>query len=145
MRILIDGDGCPVIKETEEIAKKYNIEVIIFTTINHNMSKYNSKVVLAENSKEAVDLKLINNSKVGDIVVTQDYGVASLALGKKCYCINQNGKTYNEQNIDMLLMARHINKKERKKGKYTQIAKREKEDDANFKKELTLLIDSIKI
>ncbi len=141
MRILIDGDGCPVISIAIDIAKQYDIEVIIFTTINHNMSKYNAKVVLAENSKEAVDLKLINNSKTNDIVITQDYGVASLALGKKCYSLNQNGKIFTLNNIDSLLMSRHINRKERKKGKYTSIPKRTKDMDELFKKSLVEIIE----
>ncbi len=144
MRILIDGDACPVINIAINMAKKYDIEVIIFTTINHNMSKYDATVVLAENSKEAVDLKLINSSKKDDIIITQDYGVASLALGKKCYAINQNGKVFTLDNIDSLLMSRHINRKERKKGKYTSIPKRTSEMDENFESSLSNLIEKVK-
>ncbi len=142
MRILIDGDGCPVISKTIEVGKEHNIEVYIFTTINHNMSKYNAKVILAENSKDGVDLKLINNAKANDIIITQDYGVASLALGKKCYCLNQNGKIFTNENIDSLLMNRHISRKERKKGKFTPIPKRTKEDDEHFVTSLNHIIKS---
>ncbi|MFV0520156.1 MAG: DUF188 domain-containing protein [Lachnospirales bacterium] len=140
MRILIDADACPVIDICIEQGKLFNIEVILFTTINHNLSKYNLKTVLSDTYKESTDLTLINYAKSNDIIITQDYGVASLGLGKKCFPINQNGLVFTIDNIDFLLNSRHISKKERKKGNYTQIPKRTKENNLDFEKALIKVI-----
>ena len=64
---------------------------------------------------DAVDYKLISICHKGDIVVSQDYGVAAMALGKGAYAINQSGKWYTNDNIDRMLMERHINKKARRR------------------------------
>ena len=45
---------------------------------------------------------------------TQDYGVAAMALGKGAYAIHQSGKWYTDENIDQMLMERHLNKKARR-------------------------------
>ena len=66
---------------------------------------------------DAVDLALINLCKSGDIVVTQDYGVAALALGKGAKAVHQSGRWYTEENIDALLMERHLAKKARQSSK----------------------------
>ncbi len=81
-----------------------------------------------------MDLALINLCHAGDIVVSQDYGVAALALGKKCYCIHQSGRWYTDDNIDTLLMERHLAKKARRSARHhlKGPAKRTEEDDLRF-------------
>lgn len=44
-----------------------------------------SRIIVVGQRKDAVDVALIDYTEKGDIVVTQDYGVASMALGKQCY------------------------------------------------------------
>ena len=63
---------------------------------------------------DAVDYKLISICHKGDVVVSQDYGVAAMALGKGAYAIHQSGKWYTNENIDQMLMERHLNKKARR-------------------------------
>ena len=84
---------------------------------------------------DAVDYKLISMCRAGDIVVSQDYGVAAMALGKGAYAIHQSGKWYTNENIDQMLMERHLNKKARRKSHKNHLKgprKRTEEDDARF-------------
>ena len=96
---------------------------------------------------DAVDFKLVGICQKGDLVVTQDYGVAAMILGKGAYGIHQSGKWYTNENIDQMLMERHMAKKARnvkKKHRLKESAKRTAEDDRHFENSLRKLIDFIK-
>ena len=110
MRIYVDADACPVVKITEQIASKYGLPVTLICDTNHILISDYSEVRVIGAGADAVDLALINLCQSGDIVVTQDYGVAAMALGKKAYAIHQNGWQYTAENIDRLLMKRHMAK-----------------------------------
>lgn len=133
MKILVDADACPVKHIIEKVAKNFAIPVIMFIDTSHILESDYSEIVQVSKAPDAVDIALINRSEPGDIVVTQDYGVASMALGKRCFAINQNGRYYTEENIDMLMFERHISKKQRRAGgRIGSIKKRSKEDDERF-------------
>lgn len=137
MKILIDGDGCPVIDLTIKIAKKFNIDVIIMCDTSHVFNKDGAKTMVFSKGADSVDFALINIVQKEDIVITQDYGLAAMAINKASYVINQNGLIYTDGNIDMLLYNRHISKKIRKSGGRTKgPKKRSKENDINFEKTL---------
>ena len=92
---------------------------------------------------DAVDYKLICICHKGDIVVSQDYGVAAISLGKGAYAIHQSGKWYTNENIDQMLMERHLNKKERRnsdKNNLKEPRKRIEEDDVRFAQSFEKLI-----
>ena len=147
MRILIDADACPVTKIAERIAEKENIPLIIYCDVNHIMKSEYGKVITCDAGADSVDLKLINESKKGDIIITQDYGVAALALGKGAHPIHQSGKIYSDGNIEGLLHDRHLGKKMRNSSKKTHLKgpkKRTDEDDKNFESALIKLIEDIK-
>ena len=110
MKIFVDADACPVVRIVEIIAKKYEVSVILLCDTNHILSSDYSEVMIVGAGADAVDFKLISLCHKGDIVVTQDYGVAAMALGKNAYAIHQSGKWYTDENIDQLLMERHIAK-----------------------------------
>ena len=50
----------------------------------------------------------ISLCKRDDIVVTQDYGVAAMALGKGAAAIHQSGKWYTNEKIHQMLMERRL-------------------------------------
>ena len=110
MHIYVDADACPVIRIVENIAKKYNIETTLICDTNHVLTSDYSDVVTVSAGADAVDFKLVNLCTRDDIVVTQDYGVAAMALSKGAYAIHQSGKWYTNDNIDQMLMQRHITK-----------------------------------
>lgn len=144
MKILVDADACPVKHIIEQIARKQNIPVVMVIDTSHILESDYSEIVQVSKAPDAVDIALINRTIPGDIVVTQDYGVASMALGKRAYSINQNGRYYTEENIDMLMFERHISKKQRRAGNRTgSIKKRTKEDDEHFETSFQNLINKI--
>lgn len=143
MRILIDGDACPVIGITEQIAGEKNIEVIIFVDINHQISSEN-KVIVLDKLNQSVDMALYNYCKKGDLVITQDYGLASLVLSKGAYSINHFGQEYTTENIDYLLLKRHLHAKMRKAGqKHRNSSKRTEDDDNSFRRGINLFFTGL--
>lgn len=135
MKIFVDADACPVIDIVEDIATKYNIPVTLLCDTNHVLTSDYSEVVVVGAGADAVDYKLISICHRGDIVVTQDYGVAAMALGKGAFAIHQSGKWYTNENIDQMLMERHLNKKARRASSRNHIKgprKRIEEDDQRF-------------
>ena len=134
MTIYIDADACPVTRIAERIAKKHGIPVTLLCDTNHLLSSDYSTVRVIGAGADAVDFALINLCRRGDIVVTQDYGVAALALGKGVWAIHQSGRWYTDENIDGLLMERHLAGKARRSGKHhlKGPAKRTAEDDQRF-------------
>ena len=83
MKIFVDADACPVVKETEEVAAKYSVPVVLLCDTNHILQSAYSEVKIIGAGADAVDFALVNCCRSGDLVVTQDYGVAAMALGKK--------------------------------------------------------------
>ena len=143
MNIFVDADACPVVGVVEIIAKKYSIPVILLCDTNHVLYSDYSEVIVVGAGADAVDYKLISICHKGDIVVSQDYGVAAMALGKGAYAIHQSGKWYTNENIDQLLMERHLNKKARRgnhKNHMKGQRKRTDEDDERFAQSFEKLV-----
>ena len=135
MQIFVDADACPVVGIVEKIAKEYNVPLTLLCDTNHVLSSDYSEVIVVGAGADAVDYKLISICNKGDIVVSQDYGVAAMALGKGAYAIHQSGKWYTNDNIDQMLMERHLNKKARRSSHKNHIKgpkKRTAEDDERF-------------
>ena len=142
MTIYIDADACPVTRIAEDIARKHDIPVTLLCDTNHVLTSDYCTVKLISAGADAVDFALINLCQRGDVVVTQDYGVAALALGKGAWAIHQSGRWFTDENIDGLLMDRHLAKKARRSGKHhlKGPAKRTEEDDKRFAESFERLI-----
>lgn len=147
MKIFVDADACPVVDIAEDIATKYNIPVTLLCDTNHVLTSDYSEVIVVGAGADAVDYKLISICHRGDIVVTQDYGVAAMALGKGAYAIHQSGKRYTDENIDQMLMERHLNKRARRASSRNHIKgprKRTDEDDQRFAESFEKLLRKVK-
>lgn len=143
MQIFVDADACPVVGIVEEIAEKYNTPATLLCDTNHVFYSDYSEVIVVGVGADAVDYKLISICHKGDIVVSQDYGVVAMALGKGAYAIHQSGKWYTDENIDRMLMERHLNKKARRGSSKNHIKgpkKRTSEDDERFAKSFEKLV-----
>lgn len=143
MQIFVDADACPVVGIVENIAEKYDISVTLLCDTNHVLYSDYSEVIVVGAGADAVDYKLINICNNGDIVVSQDYGVAAMALGKGAYAIHQSGKWYTNENIDRMLMERHLNKKARRDSHKNHMKgprKRTDEDDERFAQSFEKLV-----
>ena len=135
MKILVDADACPVVKQVEKVAKLYNIPTVLLCDTSHIMNTTYSEVKIIGSGADAVDFALVNMCQKGDIAVTQDYGVAAMVLSKGGYCIHQSGKIFTDDNIGGLLMDRHLAKKARMSKSKNHLKgpkKRTQADDERF-------------
>lgn len=140
MKVLVDADACPVKNIIEEVAHEFELPVIMIIDTSHELYSDYSQIVQVSKAPDAVDVALFNRTQKWDIVVTNDYGVASMDLGKRAFAINHNGKWFTDNNIDTLMYERHIAAKQRKAGVHScSIRKRTKEDDNRFRDGFTRL------
>ena len=116
MKVLIDADGCPVVKQATQIAKENNIEVVIFCDTSHIINSDYAEVVTVSKGADSVDFALVNKVQSGDIAITQDYGLAAMVLSKGGRAITQNGMIISDSNLGLLLTTRYESKKARMSG-----------------------------
>ncbi len=145
MKIYIDADACPVVSIVEQVARQYNIPVTLLCDTNHVLSSDYSEVKVIGAGADAVDFALISmlDKDANDIVVTQDYGVAAMALGKNAFAIHQSGKWYTNENIDQMLLERHLSKKARRSKSKNHLKgpkKRTEVDDMCFKESFEKMV-----
>lgn len=114
LRILVDADACPVVRETEAVAQKRDLPVTLLCDEHHMLRSDYADVRMISSGSDAVDIALMNLCRRGDVVITQDYGVAAMVLGKGAYALHHSGKRYTNENIDLMLMERHLAKKARR-------------------------------
>ena len=107
MNILIDADGCPVVDLTLQIAKQFGIPVIILCDTSHQIEREGAQTLVFDKGADSVDFALVNRVKPSDIVVTQDYGLASMCLARCARVLNQNGLEYTADNMDALMLRRY--------------------------------------
>ena len=144
MRILIDADACPVVREAVEMARQRSLPVTLLCDEHHLLTSDYAQVRHISSGTDAVDIALMNLCRRGDIVLTQDYGVAAMALGRGAYAIHHTGKRYTDDNIDLMLMERHMAKKARRaSGKHhlRGPAKFTQEDRSRFCDAFSALLD----
>ncbi len=141
MRILIDADGCPVVDAAIAMAQEYGLECMILCDTAHYFNREGAHTIVLSQGADSVDFALVNMVHVGDIVVTQDYGLAAMCLARRSKPINQNGMIYHAGNIDGLLHSRHTAQKIRRSGgRIKGPAKRTKAQDEQFIRQLRELI-----
>ena len=116
MNILIDADGCPVVKNTLKIAKEFHILCVIICDTAHQIEHENAETIVVDKGADSVDFCLVNLIQKGDIAVTQDYGLAAMCLSKRAIVLDQDGKEYTNENISGLLEFRAVSKKIRQSG-----------------------------
>ena len=146
MKLLIDADACPVVDIALRCAKENDVdECILLCDTSHLIERDGTRTIVVSKGADSADFALVNLVKAGDIVLTQDYGLAAMCLAKKAYALNQNGLIFNEFNIGSLLEQRHLSKKIRMAGGRTKgPSKRTKEQDDAFLKSLKKIFSSIK-
>ncbi|MEK4299871.1 YaiI/YqxD family protein [Oceanobacillus sp. FSL W8-0428] len=132
MKVYVDADACPVKDIIIEEAGKKSVPVVLVTSISHfSLKEYPDWVetIYVDTGADAADYRIMKLAKKEDIVVTQDYGLASLALAKGCYVLHHKGFAYTNGNIDQLLQSRYLSAKERRSGKHSKGPKALTEED----------------
>lgn len=123
MRFVIDGDGSPVKNEVIALGEKYQIPVLIVTSVDHFTTKEypdNITFIYVDKGADGADYRIVKEIQTNDVVITQDYGLASLLLGKKVRVFHHSGTEYLATTIDALLTQRYIGSQLRKAGKRTK-------------------------
>ncbi|MBE0600344.1 MAG: YaiI/YqxD family protein [Firmicutes bacterium] len=141
MKILIDADGCPVVDITIACARQRGLRVLLICDTAHYFEREGAQSVTVSKGADSADFRLVNMVEAGDLVITQDYGLAAMALAKRAVVLSQNGMRYTQDNIDALLLARHTARKIRQGGgRLKGPPKRTGEQDAAFRHSLCLLL-----
>ena len=116
MKLLIDADGCPVVDIAVRLARKYGAECLILCDTAHEFRKEGATTIMVSKGADSVDFALVNLVQKGDVVVTQDYGLAAMCLARGAVPVHQSGMVYTNDNIDALLHQRHAAQKIRRGG-----------------------------
>lgn len=141
MHLWIDADACPVVDLAIRTAGRHQVPVTLVCDDAHHMLRDGAQTITVARGADSADLMLVNLVHRNDIVVTQDYGLAALCLARGARPLDQNGRIYDESNIDSLLGMRHISQKIRRAGGRTKgPPKRTKEQDEWFEQSLEKLL-----
>ena len=116
MKVLIDADACPVVDIAVRVCKEFQILCYLLCDTAHQMHRDGAETLVFDKGADSVDFALVNRTNAGDIVITQDYGVASMCLAKGARILHQDGWEYTQWNITGLMEQRHIAKKHRMAG-----------------------------
>lgn len=145
-RIVIDADGCPVVRIAAAAAAQLKSKCLIVCDSAHYFNINTAETVVVQQGADAADFYIVNNIKQGDIVVTQDYGLAAMCLAKNASVINQDGRIYSDGNISGLLESRAIGSKIRRAGGRTKgPPKRTAKQNEQFEKTLRRLIQNAEV
>ena len=120
MKLLIDADGCPVVDISIRMCEQYKIACILLCDTAHELYRDGAETLVFDKASDSVDFALVNRVTAGDIVITQDYGLASMCLAKDARILHQDGWEYTRDNIDALLFSRHESRKFRLSGGRTK-------------------------
>ncbi|MBC2143930.1 DUF188 domain-containing protein [Listeria innocua] len=120
-KILVDADACPVKAEIKQVAEQFQLDVIFVASFNHYSVNTNGENwIFVDTGKESADMRMMNLANKGDIIVTQDIGLASILLAKGTYVFSNRGELYREEEMSLMLDIRYRHAKERQQGKYSK-------------------------
>ena len=133
MTVLIDADGCPVTKIAVQLCRNYHIPCTILCDTAHEFHGTGVQTLIFDKCADSVDFALVSRVHNGDLVITQDYGLASMCLARGCRVLHQDGWEYTSDNIDALLLVRHESRKHRAAGgRFKGPKKRTRQQDFAF-------------
>ena len=145
MTLWIDADACPVVDAAIKVANAARVPVILVCNDSHALNRPGAQTVTVLRGADSADLRLVNLLRPGDLVVTQDYGLAALCLARGAQALDQNGRVYTEDNIDALLSMRHVAGQIRRGGgRLRGPRKRTRQQDAAFAASLEKLLAAAK-
>ena len=133
MRVLIDADACPVVDIALSLCREFGVPCILFCDTAHRLERPGAETLVFDKGSDSVDFALVNRILPGDLVITQDYGLASMCLSRGARILHQDGWEYTEYNIQALLFQRSESRKYRASGgRVKGPSRRTKAQDAAF-------------
>ncbi len=143
MKLLIDADACPVVDIAVKLSRKYGVACYLLCDTAHVLQREGATTLVYDKGADSVDFALVNKAQPHDIVITQDYGLASMCLSRKARILHQDGWEYTEYNISGLMEQRHAAKKYRMAGGRTKgPSKRTPQQNEQFRQALEGLLKS---
>lgn len=135
--LFIDADACPVTREALTIARRHKVPVVLVANATQNLSRYAERTGVdcfaVSGGRDAADFAIIEQLAPGDVVVTQDLGLAAMALGRGAQTMSPRGRIHSAATIDMELAVRHAEQVHRRAGGRTRgPSKFEEEDREHF-------------
>lgn len=141
MRIIVDGDATPYKNEIFALSSQYQVSMYVYVDYAHLLKEALYQVIECEIGHDSVDMHILSDLQKDDLLITQDYGLAALALGKGVKVLHVSGMEITSQNIDELLLRRYIGAHQRKSGKHVKgPSKMTKEDQIYFLEQLDHLL-----
>ena len=120
MKVLIDADGCPVVDIAIRLCRQHGVSCVLLCDTAHEFYRDGAQTLVFDKGADSVDFAIVGRVCPGDIVITQDYGLASMCLARSAKVLHQDGWEYTQYNIDALLLARHESRKHRSAGGRTK-------------------------
>lgn len=141
MKVFVDADACPVVDITVKLCKSSGVDCVLLCDTAHEMRREGAQTLVFDKGADSVDFALVNRVSPGDLVVTQDYGLASMCLAKRARVLHQDGWQYTEDNIGALLFQRSESKRYRASGgRIKGPSKRTRQQDQRFEMALQSLL-----
>lgn len=154
--IYLDADACPVTSEALDVARRNKLPVVIVGNATQNLARHLRRsdprqqtdgfwadTIRVGMGADAADFAIVQELQPGDIVVTQDIGLAAMVLGRRARAIGVRGRIYELATIDSAMEMRHLEKRVRRQGGRTKgPSPFEDGDRERFADNLQRLIDS---
>ena len=141
MKVLIDADACPVVDLAISACRRHGISCLLLCDTAHVLNREGVETLVVDKGADSVDLALVNRAEPGDLVITQDYGLASMCLARQARVLHQDGWEYTPYNIDALLFQRHASREYRAAGgRLKGPAKRKSDQDKAFAQAIDKLL-----
>ena len=141
MTVFVDADACPVVNIVVSVCRRTGTDCVLLCDTAHEMHREGAVTLVMDKGADSVDFALVNRVSAGDIVVTQDYGLASMCLAKRTIVLHQDGWQYTQDNIGALLFQRSEARKYRASGgRIKGPSKRTKAQDQKFENALCKLL-----
>jgi uncharacterized protein len=120
VKVFIDADACPVTRDALAIARTDSIPVVLVANDSQNLGQFADRVgveiLQVGSGRDAADFAMVPRLAPGDVVVTNDTGLAAMALARGARAINPRGRVYQAATIDAKLAVRHAEQRHRRAG-----------------------------
>jgi uncharacterized protein YaiI (UPF0178 family) len=141
MKVIVDADACPVVGIVLELCRQYRLPCVLVCDTAHRIEREGAQTVIIDKGADSADFAIVNRTESGDLVVTQDYGLASMCLARSARVMHQDGWEYTPWNIDALLLQRHEARRLRAAGGRTKgPSKRKAHQDQAFRSALQQML-----